>query len=90
MFAITAAKDDPYPTKAQRRILETAARRPGGNICPTPGIYAAAQRALVNALLRQGFAKYDGLTPVITDIGREAIARTYAVNGGSRDERHDQ
>ncbi len=59
-------------TITQRTVLNRAASRPSGCICPTPGLYAAAQTAVIRALERQGFITRDGRIPVITAAGRAA------------------
>ena len=61
------------PTKAALKALRRAAKRPHGHICPTPGVHAAAQAALLASLARSGWAD-DSHAPCITDAGRTALA----------------
>ena len=59
-------------TPVQRRTLERAASRQRGNVCPMPGIHAAAQMAVIEALLRKGYIT-DNRIPFITEQGRAAL-----------------
>lgn len=55
-------------SRAQREVLTRAAKRPGGFLCPTPGLWAASQTAVIRSLQLRGLATEDG-SPVITDYG---------------------
>jgi hypothetical protein len=59
-------------TPAQRRVLETAALREYGNVCPTPGLHNAAQTLVLRSLRRKGLIAGETV-PKITDAGRLAI-----------------
>jgi hypothetical protein len=63
---------------AQIRVLNRAARRAEGNVCPTPGVSAAAQDRLLEALDRRGLITWDGGVafkgaPRINEAGRRAV-----------------
>jgi hypothetical protein len=60
-------------TPAQRRVLETATERERGNVCPTVGIYAGAQDALLRSLRTRGWIT-DEPAPKITTAGRQAVS----------------
>lgn len=66
-------------TKAQRRALANAAKRDGGNVCPVVGVHAAAEMALLYALLRKGLIEgmdENGMgVPRINDAGRAALTQ---------------
>ncbi len=62
-------------TKTQYAVLKRAARRDSGSICPTPGLWAAAQESVISALIRKGLARRDGRVPVITTAGKVAVLR---------------
>ena len=68
------------------RALRKAASRERANICPIPGVHAAAETALIDALDRRGFIVWDngvarGATehgphmsvPRISESGRAAL-----------------
>ena len=61
-------------TKTQRKVLEKAASRERGNICPIVNVrvYAASEMAVIDALVRKGYVTDDRI-PFITDAGRAAI-----------------
>lgn len=59
-------------TAAQMRVLKTAASRETGFVCPTHGVYAAAQDALLKALRSKGYIT-ESHSPVITEAGRAAL-----------------
>ena len=56
----------------QRTVLNRAASRPSGCICPTPGLWAGAQTAVLAALERKGYIIDARTYPVITATGRAA------------------
>jgi len=59
-------------SETQRRILATAATRPRGTLCPTPGLYGNAQAAVLRVLLERGYCEGEQ-RPVITEKGRSAL-----------------
>lgn len=61
-------------TEAQFKVLRRATRRERGNICPIIDvrIFAAAEMAVIYALLRKGLIDSDRI-PFITDAGRRAV-----------------
>ncbi len=61
-------------TPAQVKVLRLASIRQPGFLCPTPGIHAAAQMALLKSLRAKGYAT-DSHSPQITDAGRAALAK---------------
>jgi hypothetical protein len=64
-------------TRAQRRVLERAAQRERGNVCPIVNVrvFANAETVLIASLLRQGWIT-DDRVPYITDAGRSALRGT--------------
>src|SRR5258708_4399386 len=76
----------PILTPAMLRVLQVAASRERGNICPTRGVWAAAQTRLIEAMDRHGFIaweKPEGYligdktfygAPRISEAGRAAVA----------------
>lgn len=60
------------PTPAMHRALKAAAARPRGTVCPIPGVHAAAETALLDAMLRRGLIEYDGQIPYISQAGYNA------------------
>jgi len=59
---------------AQLRVMALAASRPEPHyICPTPGLYAAAQRRVLQSLKRHGFIT-DMDVPRLTPRGLEYIS----------------
>ena len=59
-------------SRAQLKALKKAASRTSGCLCPVVGVHAAAETALLAALLRRGLI-IDGPAPRISDVGREVV-----------------
>jgi hypothetical protein len=67
-------------TKTQARVMAHAYRRPPDYcICPTVGLYAAAQTAVIRSLRREGYVAGDG-RPTLTENGI-AVARSLVERG---------
>jgi len=64
-------------TETQRKVLQMAASRERGNVCPIVNvrIFAAAETAVIRALVRKGYVDDDKI-PIITDAGRKALEGT--------------
>ena len=60
-------------SRAQIKALRKAANRVSGRLCPVVGVHAAAETALLAALLRRGLI-VDGPAPRINEAGRAAVA----------------
>lgn len=60
---------------AQRTVLERAASRAEGNVCPTPGLRGAAQTKVLAALERRELIVKRGGGSQITDAGRKAVTQ---------------
>lgn len=61
-------------TSAQREVLERAYDRPGGQVCPTPGLGGAAQDSVLDALKRKALVERQGAIVLhITTLGREVV-----------------
>lgn len=58
----------------QFKVLSLAASRERGNVCPTVGVHAAAQKAVLRALEKKGLIYVDNYAPRINEAGRAAIA----------------
>jgi hypothetical protein len=54
------------------KALKAAAARPRGTVCPIPGVHAAAEKALLDAMWRRGLIEYDGPIPYISKAGYSA------------------
>jgi hypothetical protein len=55
----------------EREVLERAAKRPDGNVCPTNGLHGGAQPAVLTRLRKRGYIPSDG-SPEFTAAGRAA------------------
>jgi hypothetical protein len=60
-------------TKTQRAVLLRAYRRPYHTVCPTPGLWAASQTAVIRSLVQGGYITGDGC-PVLTEKGKAVAA----------------
>lgn len=60
-------------SKAQRRALVKAMERPRKTICPIPGVHAAAEQTLLDAMDRRGLIAWDGPVPFISEAGIAAL-----------------
>jgi hypothetical protein len=60
-------------TPAQARCLRKAYSRPEHFVCPTPGLWAAAQTSVLSALRAGGYITNDA-APVLTEKGLAVAA----------------
>ena len=61
-------------TPTMLRVLEDAAKRKGGFICPMRNVWAAAETAVLQGLRRRGLAT-DECSPRVTDEGRAILTK---------------
>lgn len=60
-------------TRTQVVVIRRALHRPGHYVCPTPGLWAASQTAVLHSLRQLGLIT-QGLAPVLTEEGVAAAA----------------
>jgi len=61
---MNAEADTPFrteATKAMAKALVTASQRDRANICPIPGVHAAAETAIIKAMDARGYIVWDGV-----------------------------
>ena len=54
----------------EKRVIKRALSRPGFLVCPTPGLWAAAQTGVLKSLERRGLVD-NSIVPALTDKGIE-------------------
>ena len=64
------------PTPAMLKALKAASQRERLTVCPIPGVHAAAEVAMLKAMLERGLIQYPadrgGHVPVISQAGLDA------------------
>lgn len=68
-----------FLSRTQAAVLVRAYRREGHWVCPTPGLWAAAQESVLRVLRRNGYIDATG-GPRLTDVGMD-VARALVERG---------